>query len=262
MCDKIQSENKNMPRKHAKISVVIPAHNEAKIISKTLEAILAQKYPDFEVIVVDNASYDGTAEVVFDFLANIASQESYIHNRVRVVTEPRKGLLYARECGRKESRGDIIANIDADCLPETDWLDVAEKYFHKHADVVAVSGPYDYYDAHPYFKISSKIMQNYIYRPISHILQWPFIRGGAVLIGGNNLIRADILKKIGGYDTRLTFYGEDTNTAKRMARHGRVIFSPKIVMKTSARRFRNEGSLTITIKYLYHFFKQLSIREK
>ncbi len=234
-----------------KISVVIPAYNEAATITPTLEAILAQTYPDFEVVVVNNASTDNTAQVVNEYANKYTNKPD---SRIRLVLETKKGLLHARERGRKEARGMIVANMDADCLPEKDWLENAVKHFER-AGVVAVSGPYDYYDAHPFFRASSYVMQNYIYRPVAFILQLPFIQGGAVLIGGNNLIRAEVLEKMGGYNTALVFYGEDTDTAKRVAKHGRVVFSPKISMKTSARRFKDEGTIKMTFRYLFHFFK-------
>jgi GT2 family glycosyltransferase len=87
--------------------------------------------------------------------------------------------------------------------------------------------------------------------------QLPLINKGATLIGGNNFIRSDILKKTGGYNTDLTFYGEDTDTAKRVSAHGKVIFSPKVVMKTSARRFKSEGTFNLMFKYWFHFFKHI-----
>jgi len=227
--------------KHPKISVVIPAHNEALVIGPTIEAILRQTYPNFEIIVVNNASSDNTAEVVAMF-------------PVKLVHESKKGLLFARDRGRKEAGGEIVANIDADCLPEIDWMEKAVKYF-ENVDVVAVSGPYNYHDAHPFFKHTSFFVQSYIYKTVAHILQWSFIRGGAVIIGGNNMIRADILKEMGGYNTALLFYGEDTDTAKRVAKYGYVIFTPKVAMKTSARRFKSEGTIKMTLRYLFHFFK-------
>ena len=248
-------ENKSRPR----FSVVIPAYNEASTITPTLEAILTQTYPDFEVIVVNNASTDNTAQVVNEYASKYASKyvDKHTNNpdsRIRLVLETKKGLLHARDRGRREARGKIIANMDADCLPEEDWLENAVKHFER-ANVVAVSGPYNYHDAHPFFRVSSYIMQNYIYRPAAFVLQLPFIQGGAVLIGGNNLIRAEVLEKMGGYNTALVFYGEDTDTAKRVAKHGRVVFSPRISMKTSARRFKDEGTLKMTFRYLFHFFK-------
>jgi len=226
-----------------KISVVIPAHNEEKNIASTIEAVLAQDYPDFEIIVVDNASVDRTSEEAMKF-------------PVQVVREDRKGLLWARECGRLSSSGDIIANIDADCLPDSNWLTTGAKHF-ENKNVVAASGPYDYYDTDKFFRNSSLFIQKHIYRATGHLLQLPFIKKGAVLIGGNNFIRAETIEKAGGYNTDLVFYGEDTDTAKRVAHHGRVVFDPKLIMKTSGRRFKDEGTLATFGRYLFHFVKTI-----
>ena len=87
-----------------KVSVVIPAHNEEKNIAETIQALLAQDYSDLEIIVVNNASSDRTEEVAKGFMEVGPYQ-------VKVVYEPKKGLLSARERGRKEAEGLIIANI-------------------------------------------------------------------------------------------------------------------------------------------------------
>lgn len=223
-----------------KISVIIPAHNEEKNIADTIKAVLAQDHEDFEVIVVDNASSDRTSAVAGQF-------------PVKLVSESRKGLLWARECGRINATGDIIANIDADCLPEKDWLSRGVNSFKD--GIVAITGPYDYYDGAKFFRFTSLFTQRHIYHLMNWFIQLKFIKKGAVLIGGNNFIRADILKKAGGYNTSLTFYGEDTDTAKRVSRYGKVFFNKSLMMKTSARRFKSEGTFTITAKYLFHFFK-------
>jgi glycosyltransferase involved in cell wall biosynthesis len=224
-----------------KISVVIPAYNEEDSLPETIRAVLAQDHPDYEVIVVDNASTDRTPEVAGMF-------------PVKVVHEARKGLLWAREAGRLAAVGEIIANIDADCLPDVDWLSRAVVHFDSPR-IIAVSGPYDYYDGGKIFRSSSLLTQRYVYKAMSAFLQAQGIKGGAVLIGGNNLIRASVLEKAGGYNTDLTFYGEDTDTAKRVSKHGRIVFSPKLSMKTSARRFKAEGTVPLMLKYWYHFFK-------
>ncbi len=224
-----------------KVSVVIPAYNEEKNIADTIQTVLAQDYSDFEVIVVNNASVDKTEEVAKKF-------------DVKVVKEIRKGLLWARECGRLNAKGEIIVNIDADCLPEKDWLSRGVIHF-RNKNVVAVTGPYDYYDGTRFFRYTSLFTQRHLYHLMSLIIQSSMIKKGAVLIGGNNFIRADVLKKTGGYNTSLVFYGEDTDTAKRVSKHGKVIFDKKLTMKTSARRFKDEGTLKITFRYLYHFFK-------
>ncbi len=222
-----------------KVSIVVPAYNEAAYLADTLHCLLSLDYPDFEIIVVDNASTDSTSEVAKQF-------------PVRLVYEEKKGLLHARERGRREASGEIIANVDADCRPTKDWLQKATLYF-KNPKVVAVSGPYFYFDS-PF--LSRTILfnsQKYLYAVSSRILQ-AFGKNG-ILIGGNTLFRARALDELGGYDTSILFYGEDTDTAKKLSSRGKIVFSPNVVMPTSARRFKKEGTLRIIGKYLYHFFK-------
>lgn len=222
-----------------KVSIVIPAHNEESSIAATLEKACALEYPDYEVIVVDNASSDKTGEIARQF-------------PVKVVREEQKGLLHARERGRVEATGDIVANIDADCMPDADWIKKGISHF-KDPRVSAVSGPYYYFDGAPAFRTASFFIQKYPYALASSLMQL-FGKTG-ILIGGNNLIRASALREAGGYDTSIAFYGEDTDTARKVSKTGKIVFSPSFVMRTSARRFQNEGTLKITGLYLYHFFK-------
>jgi glycosyltransferase involved in cell wall biosynthesis len=237
-----------------KVSVVIPAHNEEKNIAKTIEALLAQNYPDIEIIIVDNASTDKTYEIARKY-------ERSGDVTVKVVHESKKGLLHARERGRLEATGDIIVNMDADCLPLPDHISKGTIHF-KNSKVAAVTGPYDYHDGSTVFRHATLILQKIVYRFVGALLQLSFVKGGAVLIGGNNMIRAEVLKKAGGYNVAITFYGEDTDTAKRVAPFGKVVFDPKLIIKSSARRFKAEGNLRIIFKYLFHFWKTIFSSKK
>jgi glycosyltransferase involved in cell wall biosynthesis len=223
-----------------KASIVIPAHNEETYIADTLRAVLAQDYSDFEVIVVDNASSDKTYETASGFKG------------VKVVREARRGLLWARERGRNEASGEIIVNIDADCQPEQGWLARGMSHFDD-ARCAAVTGPYDYFDGAPMFRYVSLISQKILYSLANFTVQR--IGKGAVLIGGNSFIRGSALKAAGGYDTSITFYGEDTDTARRVSKQGRVLFDTMLVQRTSARRFKSEGTLRILGLYFFHFFR-------
>jgi glycosyltransferase involved in cell wall biosynthesis len=223
-----------------KVSIVIPAYNEADTVAKTITAALAQQYADYEVIVVNNASTDATRTVASAF-------------PVTVVDEPILGLTQAREAGRKVAQGEIIANVDADCLPEPDWLSRGIRHF-ADSSVIAVSGPYEYYDLSPFAKAFFLFTFQYFSRPFNTILQWSFIKRGGVIVGGNALIRAATLTQSAGYDTNIVFYGEDTNTAKRISQHGRIVFDKHFIMKTSGRRFVREGFFRISYKYFMAFF--------
>jgi len=229
-----------------KASIIIPAYNEEAYIAETLEAVLKQNYSDFEVIVVDNNSNDRTAEIVRGFKG------------VKLVQELNKGTNWARERGRKEARGEIIATLDADCIPPKDWLSKAESILALDQNIAAVSGPYDYYDAGPVLRLSTYLIQKYIYNLTNKILL--ITRKGGLIVGGNCVIKTEFLNKIGGFDTSFAFYGDDTDTAKRLSRYGKVVFTSTTILKSSSRRFKKQGVIDLTYKYFINFLKVLFAR--
>jgi len=143
--------------------------------------------------------------------------------------------------------------MDADCLPEKDWLTKGSALF-TNKQIVAASGPYDYYDASPAFRAASLAVQKFIYRPVNAILQ--LFRSGGTMVGGNSFFRASALEKIGGFDTDIVFYGDETDAARKLAKVGRIVVSSSLTMKTSARRFKAEGTFTIFVKYVFFFFRE------
>lgn len=92
------------------ISVVIPAFNEERIITRCLQALADQTDPPDEIILVDNGCNDDTIRLATQF------------PRVRIITEPRPGVTYARQAGFDASHGDVIARIDADTVVHAGWI--------------------------------------------------------------------------------------------------------------------------------------------
>jgi glycosyltransferase involved in cell wall biosynthesis len=97
-------------------SVIVCAYNEERLLPDCLQTLLQQSFPPHELIVINNASTDRTAAV-----ATIPG--------VRVVDEPRKGLVVARETGRREATGDVLVYVDADCRAPYGWLERVAKEF-------------------------------------------------------------------------------------------------------------------------------------
>ena len=87
-------------------SVLIPAHNEAKVIAETVRHILASDYPNLEVIVIDDGSKDETAEVVHTAFAS--------DPRVRLISMANGGKAAALNRGLAEARGNLVVALDAD----------------------------------------------------------------------------------------------------------------------------------------------------
>lgn len=237
-----------MGEKFMKISVIIPAHNEEKRIGTALQALQAQDYRDFEVIVVDNNSTDKTAEVARAFLETRGGALP----QVTVLQESRKGTMWACEAGRLAADGEIIVRMDADCLPDSDWLSRGAAHFID-PDIVMASGPYDYHDAGHLFRHFSLTLQKVAYSTANSMLQ---IFGlGAISLGGNTFLRAGTLQQMGGFNTDLTFFGDDTDTAKRASKHGTVIFDRRLTIKTAAPTSQRFGGNKKVYKYWFHFFR-------
>src|SRR5579864_8983512 len=87
-------------------SVVVCTRNRPEQLSACLSAVLRQRHPDFEIVVVDNSPSDPRTLKVAEF------------HRVRCVAEPSLGLSYTRNRGAYEAAGDIVVYIDDDALPE------------------------------------------------------------------------------------------------------------------------------------------------
>ena len=111
------------------VSVVVPAYNEAVVIARTVGSLAASDYPDFEVVVVDDGSSDGTAEIV----------ERLGLARVRVVRQPNAGKAAALNTGTRHTSGEVVVMVDADTIFERETLRRLVQPFADPA-VGAVSG--------------------------------------------------------------------------------------------------------------------------
>ncbi|HTH93221.1 MAG TPA: glycosyltransferase family A protein [Candidatus Paceibacterota bacterium] len=221
-----------------KFSVVIPAYNEAELISHTLQAILKQTYTDFEIIVVDNNSSDNTAAIVKTFVER--------DPRIKLIPCPQQGLLPARNCGLHAATGDVIVQLDADNIPNKNWLKNAARHF-RNKKIVALAGPYDYYDAVWWFRIMAILTQYFTLSVGNWYVQKR--KFGALMLGGNAFIRKWVLEDIGGYDMHHTFYNEDLVTARAVSKKGALHFYRDLIVHSSARRQKEVGYFALQEKY-------------
>lgn len=221
-----------------KISFVIPAYNEEERLGTCIKAVqdeVARASADAEIIVVNNASTDRTRGVALSF------------SGVRVVDEPQKGLARARETGFRASSGQLIANIDADTLMPPGWITKVLDIFSAHDDLVALSGPFIYYDLHPVKRALWHVM--YVFGFLGYLINKFVLHMGSMIQGGNNVLKREALEKIGGYDTSLTFYGEDVDIARRLYPLGNVMWTFRLPTYASGRRVAYEGFVRMAFKY-------------
>ena len=229
-----------------RISFVIPAYNEEQRLPACLEAVereLHRTPSDAEVIVVNNASTDRTGEVARK------------HAWVRVVDEPRKGLVRARHAGLMAATGELIANVDSDTMLPEGWLATVLGEFARDKKLAALSGPFIYYDLSAAQRAAVKVF--YFFGYLSHLANQHVFRTGAMLQGGNFIVRRTHLEQAGGFDTSIEFYGEDTDVARRVSKVGRVKWTFRLPMYASGRRLAHEGVVMTGLRYAGNYLHTL-----
>ncbi|MBW4603103.1 MAG: glycosyltransferase family 2 protein [Calothrix sp. FI2-JRJ7] len=95
-----------MAKESPLVSVIIPAYNAETFIKRTLDSILSQTYTNIEVLVVDDGSLDGTADILKSFVQK--------DSRVKLLQQSNRGVAAARNLAIEKSSGEYIAPIDAD----------------------------------------------------------------------------------------------------------------------------------------------------
>lgn len=226
------------------ISVIICAHNEEQFVAPCLHSLLAQTRRPDEILLVNNASSDRTGAIA----AAIPG--------VRVIEEPRKGLVIARERGRQEARGDLLVYVDADCRAPLTWLERVALRFEGDRHLMALSGNYRFYDWDWWGRTLLRAY-DFTLGPATHLLVKYILRIGVVFYGGNFAVRRDALDRIDGFDTSIEFHGEDTNLGRRLSRIGNVELRYDCFLYTSARRYNAMGKGTVIRLYVRNFVSEL-----
>ena len=227
-----------------RLSVIVCAHNEARYLPACLHSLLAQTRVPDEILVVNNASTDETRAV--------AQRIPY----VQVVDEPRKGLVVARETGRRAATGDILIYLDADCRAPLTWLERVERRFLSTPHLIALSGPYRYYDWDWWGRLLIRAYDVTL-APATQLLVKYILRIGTIFYGGNFAVKAEALEEIGGFDTSIEFHGEDTNVGRRLFAIGRVEIVHDCYLFTSARRYNAMGKGAVFRLYVRNFTSEL-----
>jgi glycosyltransferase involved in cell wall biosynthesis len=226
------------------VSVIVCAHNEARYLPGCLHSLLAQSRPPDEILVVNNASTDDTRDVALRV------------PDVRVLDESRKGLVIARETGRRAAAGDVLAYLDADCRAPLTWLERVERRFANDETLLALSGPYRYYDWDPWGRVLIRAYDVTV-APLTQLLVKHVLRLGTIFYGGNFAVRREALERIGGFDTSIEFHGEDTNLGRRLLAVGKVGLFYDCYLHTSARRFVAMGTGQVIRLYVRNFTSEL-----
>lgn len=204
-----------------KVSVIVPTYQEERGIVAFLRQFERQTLPrdEFEILVVDGGSEDGTRELAAGHA-----------DRIFVQTSP--GIGGARNDGVAHARADLVATTDADCQIPPDWLSRIVGDF-RDPDVVAVCGP----DG----PVDGGLKARCLYFFIRGFIRAAALAGLYGTGGTNSAFRKGAFLSIGGY--RSLPHSDDVDMGFRIRAKGRIVYDPALYVGLSVRRLERDGYL-------------------
>jgi len=205
------------------IAVVVPVWNGRTILRRCLEAIERQALPreSFQVIVVDNASTDGTPEIARAFPG------------VLVLEEPTPGSYAARNRALSHVEAPITAFTDADCVPDPDWLERVLEAAAANPGFGVLAGKIDLFDEGEQEGIVFGDYERLFSFPQAHAA-----RGNCAT--ANWASETELLRSLGGFDASLKS-GGDRQMALRIKQAGRpLVYVPAMIVRHPVRASRAE----------------------
>jgi cellulose synthase/poly-beta-1,6-N-acetylglucosamine synthase-like glycosyltransferase len=201
-----------------KITLYIPCYNAARFLDRIFPAVMNQSHPIEEILIIDDGSKDDTLNV-----ARRLSNQSKYPTRI-IALSANKGLAHARNVGFTEAKTEFVASLDADCIPEPDWL---EKLMHNFSNE-KIAG------------VCGKLIETALYRPAdrwrsTHMYQhWgnKKITNPRFLFGHSNVFRKSAVIKAGLYDERHKTNAEDIQISLALNNLGyNLVYDPSAITK-------------------------------
>jgi glycosyltransferase involved in cell wall biosynthesis len=212
------------------VSAVIPTYNRTHVTIAAIESVLAQTHPHLEVIVVDDGSTDGSADVIEQFVRERTSES----RRILFVRQPNQGASVARNTGIENSRGEYIAFLDSDDIWAPEKLEWQLKALDRLKDesgvcvtdarLVNAAGM----DLGSFESAGRRYKEEMgIERNASKLLAGSFCGFWMSTL----LARADTLRKIGGFNQNISFI-EDRDLQFRLSLITSIAYVNKPLIRT------------------------------
>lgn len=219
------------------VSVVMPLHNGRAYVEQSLRSILDQSVLPQEIIVVDDGSTDGAAEVVESFASPVP---------IKVVRRPGRGQSAARNVGVGLASGELVAFLDQDDEWRREHLESLVGAISKKPEIGWAYTDFDEMDAEGRTVTHSFMHEHRLVHPKTSLAAC--IAADLMVLPSASILRRSAFVDVGGFDERLSGYEDDDLFVRMFRADWRHVFVPKPL--TRFRISANGGSSSTTLRFL------------
>lgn len=172
----------------SKISVIMPVYNEEKYLKESIESILEQTFTDFEFIIIDDGSTDGSEKII----------KSYSDQRIKYIYSKNKGMVYQFNFGISIAHSELIARMDGDDIADPKRFEKQYKFLESHPDIHVVG-------SNAFFLAEKgKVLCEHRYPEENEQIEFMMPIESAVC-HPTVIIRKEVLNQVGGYNTEFDY---------------------------------------------------------
>lgn len=226
----VQIEDKPVPRWEGEmpfVTIMVPAHNEGKVITQTVESLLGLDYPHdrYEIIVINDNSSDNSGTLLANLQSKYSGRNLIVMNTDAVTGG--KGKSNALNLGFAQSRGELVAIYDADNTPEKKALLYLVSEIMHDPLLGAVIGKFRTRNRDTNLLTRFINVETLSFQWMAQAGRWKLFKL-CTIPGTNFIMRREIIERIGGWDVKAI--AEDTEISFRIYMMGyRIKFQPKAV---------------------------------
>ena len=198
------------------VSVLMPAYNGAEYLPTAIDSILAQRFDDFELLILDDGSTDETPAILRKYAAE--------DRRIRTFSRTNRGLVASLNELLAHAQGRYVARMDADDSALPDRLSQQIRFLEEHPEVVCVGGFVEFIDD------QGRFLKKSTYPPGNKRIQERLLAGFTAICHPTALMRRDSLVRVGGYDEKFSL-AEDLDLWLRLGEVGELANVEEVVLR-------------------------------
>jgi glycosyltransferase involved in cell wall biosynthesis len=240
------------------VSAIMAVYNERAYVEAAIESVLGQTFEDFELIIIDDGSTDGSTEILQRYAAN--------DERIELIVQENKGIPRTLNRGLATARGEYFARMDADDISLPTRFQMQVDYLEDHPDCVAVGcdavaiDP----DGHPLHDQSDVLPSGNAHRATLAYDHESLVAG---MLGGKwvaffqtAMVRRSAIQQVGGYDEQYEV-AEDLDLFLRLSEVGQFVNLPHILYEY---RHHEEqiSNRSATLRYLTNKVRRAAHRRR